>query len=334
MKSKMTIKDIAKEAGVSFKTVSRVINDEINVKDETREKVKQILKKYDFTLNYSAKNLSKSKTKQLLLISNILHLELPLQKNSIIVEHIVKSASKYGYNVILNNSYDELDKTVYGTFEKGYFDGAIILNPKSYELIDELIEKNIPVIISGINEKYKFVGSNQREATYAATNHLIDQGCKKIELLLDDEKSLTTTEKLLGYKKCFEDNNIPFDENLVVYNISKSIDVEKIIEKSYLENNLPDAYIINSDYASLGAIRVVNKYNIPVPEKLKIISFGDTYICSEMEPKLTAVRQNFKEIGESLVKILIDKIENNIEIDTKIIPAKLMIRDSSMKNKK
>ena len=106
--------------------------------------------------------MSKSETKQLLLVSNILHLELPLQKNSIIVENIVKAASKYGYNIILNNSYDELDKTVYRIFEKGYFDGAIVLNPKRFDLIDELLEKNVPVIISVVHEKYKYVGSNQR----------------------------------------------------------------------------------------------------------------------------------------------------------------------------
>lgn len=327
----MTLKDIAKEAGVSFKTVSRVINNENNVKDETREKVKEVLKKYDFSLNYNAKSLSKSETKQLLLVSNILHLELPLQKNSIIVENIVKAASKYGYNIILNNSYDELDKTVYGTFEKGYFDGAIVLNPKRFDLIDELLEKNVPVIISGVHEKYKYVGSNQREATYIATKHLLEQGCLKISFLLDDKNSLTTKEKLLGYKKALKEYNIKFDSKLIEYNISKSIDVEKIVDNAYLEEKLPDAYIINSDYASLGAVRSVNKNKIAVPNKLKIISFGDTYICSEVNPKLTAVRQNFKEIGESLVKILIDKIENNIEIETKIIPAKLIIRDSSKK---
>lgn len=326
---KMTIKDIAKEVGVSFKTISRVINNEENVSEKTRIKVIEVLKKYNFSINYNAKSLNKSRTNQILLISNIKHKELPIQKNSLIVESVVKYARKLGYSIILNNDYDELDKTAYGTYEKGYFDGAIILNPKQFDFIDEMLVEKKPFIISGINKKYSYVGTDQKESSYIATKHLLELGSTNIYLLLDDSNLQTSKKKLEGYKEALLENQIDYDKRKVIYNISKSEDVENFLN-NLEEKEFPLSLIINSDYCSLGAIRYINKNKIKVPEKLKIISFGNTYICSEVYPKLTAIKQDFDLIGKKLVELLVENIEKDISITNFSIPAKLIIRDTTV----
>lgn len=331
MYKKITIKDIAREAGVSFKTVSRVINNEKYVKKDTRNRVMEILKKNNFSLNYNAKRLSDSKNKQILLISNICHAELPLQKNRLIMDYVVKYARMRGYNIILNNTIDELDKTIYGTIECGYFDGIIVLNPKNIDFLSELKEQNIPFIISGVNNEFNFVGTNQSEGGYLATKHLKDLNCESIHFLLDDSQSATNKEKVKGYIEALKESKLIFDEKNLKYGMYSSDLVEKYINEVHEKGELPDAYIINSDYAALGAIRAVNRLGIKVPEELKIVSFGDTYICKEVIPNITAIKQDFELIGKTLVNILISNIEDGIKIESSQIPAKLIIRESTVR---
>lgn len=325
----MNIKDIAKEANVSFKTVSRVLNNAPGVRPSTRDKVLEVLKKYNYTLNPKASGLSRKSSNTVLIVTNILHNECPLQKNSLILEHILKHLTQQGYIGVVANSTDNLKKTVYGTYDKGYFDGAIILAPKDFTFIEELEAENKPFIISGISEVYDYIGTDQAHGCYMATKHLLELGCKSISLLLDDTKAYTASEKLAGYKRALNEFNLEFDAQNVRKDIYSSEQVEDLITQLHQSHELPDAFIINSDYPSLGAVRAINKLGIKCPQDLKIVSFGDTYICKETAPSLTAVKQNFTLIGEHLVNYIVNKINGEGEAKTVSIPAELTIRTST-----
>ena len=96
---------------------------------------------------------------------------------------------------------------------------------------------------------------------------------------------------------------------------------------------LPDAILIDSDFPAFGAIRAIKKLKIKCPEELKIITFGNTYMCSEVSPSLTSIKQNFELIAEKLIEILLKKIndKDNIDNESYTIPAELIVRESTVK---
>lgn len=296
-----------------------------------KAKVMPLLKEYNFSPNHNAKSLSSLRTKQILVVANIKRYDLPLQKNNFILESIVGKARERGYNIIFVNNSNQLDKTFYGSIEQGYFDGVIVLNPEDKTFVEKLHDQKIPFIISGMNNNYDYVGTNQTQAAYIGTKHLIQIGAKKIFLILDNHVSPTNEFKIKGYKQALEEANIQFNKEYIYYDIFESSLLEDLIKKMYKENNKPEAIFINSSFASLGAIRAINKLNIKVPEELKILTFGDTYICKELMPSLSAIKQNFKLIGEKLVENLLDNIEKGKKISTEIIDTELIIRESTKK---
>ncbi len=326
----MTIKDIANIAGVSVKTVSKTINNKSGVKRETRDRILKIMEENNYSINYNAKRLSESKSMQIAIVTNISE-KLPLKKNYLIMQHILEKLK--GYTAIVQNSVKELQTNPYGGIARGYYDGIILLNPKDLSSIDYVQKSGIPFVISGVDENCSCVGTNQRESAYIAVNHLCSLGCNSIYFLLDTKKTLTAKEKILGYKMGLEHNGIKLDKSKILDNYFKSEDVEQFIKTMYYMKKLPDAILIDSDFPAFGAIRAIKKLKIKCPEELKIITFGNTYMCSEVSPSLTSIKQNFELIAEKLIEILLKKIndKDNIDNESYTIPAELIVRESTVK---
>lgn len=324
----MNIKDIAKLANVSIKTVSNAINDKPGVKKETKDKILKIIEKTGYTVNYNAKRLSESKSKQISIVTNIVS-DIPMQKNNIILNLIIDELKNYNYKAIVCNNISELKNKLFNKIEKGYFDGIILLNPENDESINFLLESKIPFIASGTNLECDFVGTDQKESGYISTQHLIDIGCQKIDFLLGTFNKSTVKDKIQGYKKALSENNIMYENINDGFYTSNS--VEQYIISSYYNKKLPDGIIIDSDYPVFGAIRALKKLNLNCPNDIKIITFGDTFICEELTPSITAIKQDFKLLAHHLVNILLNKINDNNFQKTKIkISPTLIIRQSTI----
>jgi LacI family transcriptional regulator len=327
---KYTLRDIAKLANVSFKTVSRVINNEPGVRKETKEKVMKVLKETNYTMNYYAKGLSQNKTFQILVVSDIDRDIYPVQRTSIIINSIIKEANNHKYKIVVVNNLDELESNYMGVLEKGYYDAMIVLNSPRNNILLEKVEKlGVPVIVSGKNERFTYVGTDHETGAYNAADYLLKVGLKDIYLLLDDPNWPTHDEKIKGFKKAFLDHNIPYVSNRIVTELYNSNDIFHYVENHYKNNTLPDGLIISSDFSALGAIKAINKYHIPCPNKLNIISFGNTPISTEVFPELSSVEQDFEKIGQILVQKIIQKL-NGEDIFSLKIKTELMIRESTM----
>lgn len=321
---RVTIKDIAEKAGVSFKTVSRVVNKEPFVKKETREKVEKILLETNFSVNYNAKRLASNRINQIGVITNTNNNEL--SKNYIIMNHILTYAKKNDYTVYVHESLNEAKRNNLGKIDKGFYEGIIFLNPKDLKEVDEVIEDRIPVVISGISDKYISVGTNQYESGYIATQALIHKNCKNIAIILDDPETKTNIEKVRGYKSALEDNGYTIKDENIHYHYKKSSDVEAIIAAKYLKNELYDGVLVGTDILGLGVVRAINKFNI---KNLKFVTFGNTYICSETYPTMSSIKQNFESIAENLVQKIIQLIETEEIPKSMVIPAEIVERESS-----
>ena len=157
----------------------------------------RILLEQNFSVNYNAKRLASSSTRQIGVITNTKSNEL--SKNYIILHHILTFAKMKDYTIIVHESLDKVKRNSLGKIDKGFYEGIIFLNPKKMEDIEEVIEDKLPVIMSGINDKYICVGTDQYESGYIATMSLIKKGCKDIAIILDDPDTITNKEKVRGY---------------------------------------------------------------------------------------------------------------------------------------
>jgi LacI family transcriptional regulator len=329
VEKKYTLRDIAKLANVSFKTVSRVVNNEPGVRKETKDKVLKVLKETNYTMNYYAKGLSQNKTFQILVVSDIDRDINPVQRTSIIINSIIKEANIHKYKVVVINNLDELESNYMGVLERGYYDGMIVLNsPRNNLLLEEVEKLGIPVIVSGKNDKFTYVGTDHETGAFNAANYLFKMGVTDIRLLLDNPNWPTHDEKIKGFKKAHLENHIPFDSNHIITGLYNSNDIYRFVETNYKNNTLPNGLIISSDFSALGAIKAINKYQIPCPENLNIIGFGNMPICTEVFPELTSVEQDFEQIGQILVQKLVSKL-NGENITSFKIKTQLVIREST-----
>lgn len=217
-----------------------------------------------------------------------------------------------------------------GVLERGYFDGVIVLNsPGNNELLESVENLGVPVIVSGKNNKFTFVGTDYDTGAYNAASYLFQKGAQNIQLLLDDPAWPTHEEKIVGFKKALNEKQIKSPDEPIITGLLNSKDVFHYVENAFRNGALPDGLIMVSDFVALGAIKAINKYRIPCPEQVQVISFGNMPIATEVYPELSTVEQDFNMIGQILVQKMIDKM-NGQKISTIKIKTKLIIRESTL----
>ncbi|UUZ80470.1 LacI family transcriptional regulator [Paenibacillus sp. P26] len=332
MERKYTLKDIAKLANVSDKTVSRVVNNEGRVKKETKEKILRILKEKNYTINTYAKGLTQRKTYQILVVSDIDRDLYPVQRTSIIINSIIKEAGKHQYKVVLVNNLDEMHSNYFGVLERGYFDGMIVLNsPRNNALLESVESLGVPIIVSGKNDKFTFVGTDYELGAYLAAKYLFDKGAKTIRSLLNDPAWPTHIEKINGFKRALQENGgkNEVEDQADIVGVFNSKDVYQYVEHEFQNGTLADGLIVSDDFSALGAIKAVNKYRIPCPQQVQMISFGNLPISTEVYPELSTVEQDFHMIGQMLVQKLLDRM-NGQPVSSLKIQTRLIIRESTL----
>uniref|UniRef100_A0A7C3MQG0 LacI family transcriptional regulator n=1 Tax=Dictyoglomus thermophilum TaxID=14 RepID=A0A7C3MQG0_DICTH len=338
-KKSPTMKDVAKLAGVSISTVSHVINKTRYVEKETRERVYEAIKTLGYRPNILASSLRKKITNTIgLIISNITNLFYPE-----VVRGVEDYLTKFNYNLILCNSDEDVEK------EKNYIevlfsrrvDGLIITPSKSSETrenLDLFREKNIPIVlvdrkIEGLDEDVVLV--DNVKGTYDAINYLISLGHKRIGIITGPLDTTTGYERLEGYLKALEDNNIKKDNNLIYEGDFKEKGGYE--GTSYLLNlkNPPTAIFSSNNLMVLGSLKRITEIGVKIPSDLSLISFDDMEWFPYFSPPLTAVYQPAYELGETAVKLLFERLKRGRKKKKEVIlPTKLVIRESCAPPKK
>ncbi|WP_314011407.1 substrate-binding domain-containing protein [Pseudostreptobacillus hongkongensis] len=227
------------------------------------------------------------------------------------MNYILNYTREMGYTIFVIRTFSKLSKNIFGKIDIGFYDGMIFLNLKNYNEVDETIKIHLPVIISGIRDKYTYVGTDQYKSSYISTKTLIENKCKKIYILLDDKSTTTINEKYRGYIQALKDHNMEINNEYILFGYSPGEQVENFLIDQFKQNDLTDGVIINSDYTTLGAIRFINKYSIKCPDDIQFISFGNNMICDKIYPKISSMKQKFDIIAKELVNVIISMIEKN-----------------------
>lgn len=332
----VTIQDVAKEAGVSITTVSRVINNNYPVKKETREKVEKIIEELNFTPNSLARGLIKKKTDTIgILVPSITNIFFPLVINGI--EHFTE---KKGYTLIMCDTKDrQTEIRQIRNLTERRVDGIISIDP-SVEIIKkgiyEDLSKEIPlVIINGYNKDIQcnFVINNQEMGVIEALEYLIELGHRKIAFLRG-KNSYSYDLKQEQYYKTLKNNNIETNSDYIIVidtgNGPETVDLGmEAVKNAMIKPNRPTAILACNDLMALGALHACQKLSIKVPEEVSIIGYDNIIISQMSEPKLTTIDQNMYKLGNLAAKILYENIGKQKYTHKKIIlDTKLVKRDS------
>jgi len=330
----VTIKDVARMARVSISTVSRVINNSKPVSSDIRDRVLEVIKATNYVPNPVARSLVLKKSNFIgVIVPNISNYKIGEILNGI--EEIGKM---YDYDILLCNSYGELEEEIkYINLLKNKQVAGILL--VSWDLKSEVVklinESGIPsVFISKNAKEYDVfsVGVDHKKAGYDVGNYLLNKNHKDIMFLSPESNSKTINSFIIdGVKLSYSEQNKEFDESKISY-IKDSLSSSYEFMDGYIKSKLklPDAIFATTDEMAAGVINALSDNKISVPETVSVVGYDNTKISNIIRPTLTTVEQPLYDIGAISIRILIKKVEGfDIKEKNVTLPHKIIERQSS-----
>ena len=337
-KEKATIHDIARKLNVTASTVSRALNDNPRISEDTKKAVRRAAEKLNYQPNNIAAALRNGK-------SNIIGIIVPTADRtffSSVVRGIEEIANKSRYNVMICQTYDNYDKEV-STVEallKARVDGIIASHGKAtkdFSHFEKVKERGIPLILfdrSNDELQVSQVVIDDFQGAFKATEHLINQGCKRIAHLTSTLKISIYKERLRGYKEALLANGHKYDESLVIASNMQLEDGRASMQQLLQMNPVPDGVFSASAYGIMGALQVCKEKGIAVPREIALIGFSNEPFTSFTDPALSTVEQHSLRIGNAAAQIFLEEVtkEKKGFIPQKVmLTPELIIRGSSLK---
>ena len=328
----LNIREIAKKAGVSVATVSRVLNHPQSVAPKTREKIEKIIQEEEYTPNWLARGLNFNKT-------GTIGLMIPHILNSVHMETakgVEDVAHMKGYVTFMCNVEEdaEKEKTYLESMVKRRVDGIILISSTLDEKnLKHLMGNNLPVVLIG-GSKYhpglSVVSVDYKVGAAQVVSHLVNNGHRRIAILYGNNPAGDNQEKLEGYMKVLEESGLPLSKEYMVA-------VENSIEGGYLGAKKmtelpepPDAIFGTSDRIAFGAMDAIKDKEIKIPDEIAVVGFDNERLSNLVEPKLTTVDVPLHKMGVYGARLLFDIVEGEVESGSRniLLQTKLKIRKS------
>lgn len=329
------IYDVAREAGVSRSTVSRVINGKKEVNEETRQKIMDAMQRLNYSPNASARALALQKSH----VIGVVAAGLTEPFFSGFIDGIFDSADEMGYGTLFCQN-DHRNKTNINYFDvlHGKVDGIIFLgeNTVSRSEVVKLADENYPVVMIESNFNIPglvCVNIDNFQGAYAATRHLIQSGHKKIAHIMGRQNSFEANDRLKGFIQAMEDYGLRADSRLIktgnfVYNDAYGCSTELL--------NHPREYsavFCANDIMAAAFMHAAMEKGVGIPGDVSVIGFDDIgnndLLIKEMPP-LTTMRQPRREMAQYAVEALVRRIEEGTVLESKIFNTELVIRNSTI----
>ena len=315
--SNITIKELALELNLSAATVSRALSDSYQISTATKQRVWDLAKKLNYEPNPSASTLRSHKTKTLAVIIP----EIANNFFSQAINGIEEVSRQHGYHVLIYQTHEnsEIEAAFIKSLVSGRVDGVLISVSSETNNNDHFTElnKNIPVVFFDRtleNIDAIKITTNDYESAYISTEHLIKCGCKKISFLFALNNLSTGKNRLNGYIDALANNNIAYDETLVI-NCNKDESRNYAHIKDLLTKNKPDGIISSIEELVLPCYAICEELNINIPDGLKIVSFSNLKTAPFLNPSLTTITQPAFEIGITAATLIL-KLLNKKQVDT------------------
>jgi LacI family transcriptional regulator len=327
---KITMKEIAKEIGVSVSTVSNAINGKKKTSEETHRMIMQAVEKYNYVPDSTAKNLRRQKTKTAaLVVSSFPDLYVTRYINSVGIR-----AREMGYHLLFINTNEnyEYEKETIQLLRSNMVDG-IILSPTTSDIdyLNDLINQQFPIVLVNRYDprltNIPRVTADDYQAGYDATIHLIQHGHQKIGLVYSVPNVTTTIQRIEGYKAAMKEFNLSCKEEWIERGHA-TVDGGFNAVKSLMtrENDITALFVL-SDFMTIGTVKALNSMSIRIPEDVALIGFGDFEAATIIDPPITNINLPPDTIGTTAFDLLLNRIHNpnycrHISLPTSLITRK------------
>jgi DNA-binding LacI/PurR family transcriptional regulator len=325
-----TIRDVARQAGVSHQTVSRVINGSEGVLPETRALVEAAIAEMGYRPNAIARSMARGQTHTLACISP----NLTDYTFASVIEGAEVEARQHDYFMLSSSASDPevFRKLVDELVGHRRVDGLIVINPYADERF-EYIPKNFPLVFVGASAHEKNICSvslDDEKVAYEATRHLITLGHTSIALVTGPMEEDCSQDRTEGYRRALSEAGIAFDESMVVEGDWSATSGQDALLSFVELGRVPTAIFAQNDRMAMGVLRAARDVNIKVPTQLAVIGVDDMPLSSYFDPPLTTMRQDIPRIGREAVRMLLGIIQKKTTetCDLKL-HAELVVRRST-----
>ena len=328
-----SLKDLASELGVSIATVSRSLRNSPEIGREMQQKVKDLAKKLNYRPNPFAQSLRKEAPK----VIGVVVPNLVTHYYAAVLDGIEDEASRAGYSVISANSHEsfEDERQAIDNFTGLHVEGIIACLAQTttdYSHFEEISDMGIPLVFFGrtcLTDRFSSVTANGDEAAQMATQHLIDTGSRRIAFIGGPNHLDMVRRRKHGYLEALRENRIPIDRDLVV---CERIDYEWALNATIRllqSENRPDAILAFNDIITFAAFTAIKQLGLRIPEDVALIGFTDDVHAQYVTPKLSAIEDQSRLMGQTACRLLLKNIGGDSKIYREIVPQKLVIRESS-----
>jgi LacI family transcriptional regulator len=334
----VTIYDIARKLNISAATVSRGLHNHHAVSKKTKKKILDMVEAIGYRTNHFARNLRQQKTRT---IGVIVH-ELNSNFITSVLAGIEKVTTEAGYDIIMAHSSESAAKEAANArnlFHKRV-DGLIAslsFDTKDLDHYKPFTDKGIPIIFFDRVEQdgnNTVVVIDNMKCGYLATQHLISQGCKRIAHITSNLNRNVYSLRYKGYQDALFDNNIPFNENLlIITDLTEKAGVKAAMNLLKMDP-LPDGAFITNDFVAAVCMRTLKELGIRIPQDIAVVGFNNDAIGKLIEPRLTTINYPGIDMGEIAARNLVNHLEgigNMHQTNTIVIRSELIVRESSVK---
>jgi DNA-binding LacI/PurR family transcriptional regulator len=329
--SRPTIRDVARQAGVSHQTVSRVINGSNDVLPETRALVEDVIEKMGYRPSAIARSMARGKTHTLACISP----NLTDYTFASVIEGAETEARQHGYFILSASAADPetFRKLVDELVDHGRVDGLIIINP----YIDgrfKYIPQDFPVVFVGAlshGEPISSVCLDDEKVAYEAAKHLLSLGHTHIAMVTGPMKEDCSQDRAKGYRRALQEAGITVDESLIIEGDWSATSGKEALLSLTARDQVPTAIFAQNDRMAMGILRAARDVDLDIPSQLAVIGVDDMPLSSYFDPPLTTMQQDMPRIGQEAIRILLDIIQKkNTSTRAIKLSAQLIVRQSTM----
>ena len=331
MNSRITIVDVAKQAGVSFGTVSRVINNDVHVKKETRQRVVETMERLGFVANRQARSLAGGKSNSI----GVLVPDLGTGYIGEIIRGIDAELSLTELDLILYTTHRTASKEAnyVANLATGMVDGLLLVLPRSpADFIGNLTQRNFPFVLidhQGTGRDCPAVGATNWQGAYNATEYLINLGHTRIGFITGSMDLGCAVDRLDGYRSALRTYHIPDAPGLIYEGDFFQPDGYAGAQALLDLPEPPTAIFASNDVMAMGVMDAVRNRGLRVPDDVSMVGFDDIPQASLVRPALTTINQPLEKMGRVATQMLLDLLKHPEKKADRIeLPTELIVRDS------
>lgn len=334
----VTIKDVAKAAGVSISTVSKVINGHYSISEETQERVRQVIRELNYYPSASAQSFAKGATRTVIVLTDLgPNITFSNPHMFEIIAGMEDTLRGRGYRLMLCGAQPSTacEMAVEFISRRSADALAIHVSIMTHQLAALLVRTHFPHIVLGkptFDSQVCWIDINNISSGIIAADHLIQEGYQRIAFLGGQDHDRNSVHRLEGIRQGLENVGLCLDDQYIWLGDSSPADGLRMADKLLSHEPLPDAVVCANNYIALGCVSAIREQGMTIPDDIAVMTFDDHPFAQIMDPPLSVVDIDVRGMGIQAGKFLLDIIRHpNTQVQTYVTTSNLMIRQSTIR---